>query len=795
MRKHFPTLLATLVYTAIYGSHAQADLVQQCMVGVPVFDRPLVEGDFNDLPVQIESNSSTLNYPSGATFDGNVTLEQGNRRLTADQVQLEQNQTDEQPEKEAKPERIVTATGNVVYDDNIVRLAGNKAWSNLNTKDAEMFETQYQLVGRQGRGDADKAALRDNRYLIMNNGTFTTCLPGDNSWSVVGSEIIQDNEEELAEIWNARFKIGSIPVFYSPYLQIPTGSKRRSGFLIPSFDYSSNSGIEIGIPYYWNISPNFDATFTPHFISDRGVQWQNEFRYLLGGVGTGLMQFDWLPNDRAYKKDYRNFDDNNDRWLFHWQHNGVLNNVWRFNVDYNKVSDSQYLNDLDTEYGESTDGYISQKYSVGYADQNWNTSLNVKQFQVFTTGGNSNAYRALPQLDITNYQYDLGPFDLQTYGQVARFTSTNDYNPKVTRLHIEPALSLPFYERWGTFNTEVKLLATHFQQDIPDGFAANYFSRTGLVAPNLKDSVSRVLPQYKINGKLVFERSTDWLADYTQTLEPQVQYLYVPYKNQSDIYIYDTTLLQSDYAGLFRDRTYSGLDRISSANQITTGVTSRMYDENLEERFNISAGQIYYFEAPRTGDESFAITRKESTGSLVWAGDTFWKINDNFSARGGVQYDDRLNSVSMGDVIFEYRHSDNKLLQLNYRYVNKNYISSMVKSYYGSGRVYQQDISQVGVVASYPLNANWAAVGAYYYDPKLEQTNDALIGLQYANCCWGVNVAFERKIVDWNKHGDQRSDYDNKFSFKIELRGLNNNQTLSTARMLSSNILPYQRSF
>lgn len=790
MRKQFPTLLATLIYTAIYGSYAQADLAQQCMVGVPIYDRPLVEGDFNDLPVQIESESSTLNYPSGATFDGNVTLEQGNRRLSAEQVQLDQT-----PVKNSKePERTITATGNVSYDDNIVKLTGEKAWSNLNTKDAEIFDSQYQLMGRQGRGSADKIALRDNRYMIMNNGTFTSCLPNDNSWSIVGSEIIQDSEEELAEIWNARFRIGPVPVFYSPYLQIPTGDKRRSGFLLPSGKYSSNNGIQVGLPYYWNIAPNFDATFTPNVIGHRGVQWQNEFRYLLGGAGQGLFEFDWLPSDRRYKKDMVN-DSNSDRWLFHWQHSGVMNEVWRFESNYTKVSDNQYLNDLDTAYGESTDGYISQKYSVGYADKHWDTALKVKQFQVFTTGGNVNAYRAMPQLDITNYQYALGPFNLQTYGQIARFTTESEHNPKATRLHIEPALSLPIYERWGTLSTEVRLMATHFQQSVPDSFAANYLSRTGNAAPHLEDSAHRVLPKYKINGKLVFDREMEWLPSYTQTLEPRFQYLYVPYKDQSNIYIYDTTLLQSDYAGLFRDKLYGGLDRIASANQITSGITSRLYDENLDERFNFSVGQTYYFEPSRTGDEYFTVNKKENTGSLVWAADSFWKINDELLVRGGIQYDDRLNSVSLGDIVFEYRQSDNKLLQLNYRYASQEYISAMVKGVDRSRAVYQQDISQIGAVASYPINNNWAAVAAYYFDPKLSQTNDALVGVQYANCCWGFNVSFERKIVDWNKSGDHRSDYDNKVSFNIELRGLSNSQTLSTSKMLTSSILPYQRAF
>lgn len=118
-------------------------------------------------------------------------------------------------------------------------LKGPKGWANLNTKDTNVWEGDYQMVGRQGRGKADLMKQRgENRYTILDNGSFTSCLPGSDTWSVVGSEIIHDREEQVAEIWNARFKVGPVPIFYSPYLQLPVGDKRRSGFLIPNAKYT-----------------------------------------------------------------------------------------------------------------------------------------------------------------------------------------------------------------------------------------------------------------------------------------------------------------------------------------------------------------------------------------------------------------------------------------------------------------------------------------------------------------------------------------------------------------------------
>ncbi|GAB7195111.1 hypothetical protein OS11_13830 [Dickeya oryzae] len=300
-----------------------------------------------------------------------------------------------------------------------------------------------------------------------------------------------------------------------------------------------------------------------------------------------------------------------------------------------------------------------------------------------------------------------------------------------------------------------------------------------------------MMPQFKTDGKMVFERDMDWAKGYTQTLEPRVQYLYVPYRNQSDIRAYDSTLLQADYAGLFRDRTFSGLDRIASANQVSSGVTTRLYDSALEERFNASLGQIYYFDRPRTGTNS-SLDQNDERGSLNWAGDAYWKFADNWGLRGGAQYDERLKSVTLGDAILEYRGGGERMFQLNYRFASSEYIQAMLPDITNPG--FQQGISQVGATASWPLSDRWAIVGAYYYDTKANQPADQLVGLQYNTCCWAVNVGYERKITKWNSTTNQ-SVYDSKIGFSFELRGLSSNYNLGTDKMLRNGILPYQRAF
>ncbi len=805
IKKRLPAILATLIGSALSGQSALAvDLKSQCMLGIPVYKRPFYKGDNRRLPVTIYADRAEGQYSDYAVFNGNVDILQGNSRLQADEVQLHQ----QQKAGESAPGRTVDAKGNVRYDDDRVILRGPKAWSNLNTKDIDVWNGDYQMVGRQGRGSGEQMELReDGRYTILQNGSYTSCLPGDNSWSVVGTKVIHDRDKQVAEIWNARFKIGSVPIFYSPYLQLPVGDRRRSGFLIPNMKFSNVSGFELMLPWYWNIAPQVDATITPHYIEKRGQQIQNEFRYLTV-FGTGVMDFDYMGSDKVYRDRirsgvYQGDADKNKRWAWFWQHNGIYNQHWRLGVNYTRVSDPNYFTDLNSAYGSSTDGYASQIFSLGYADTNWDATLSSKQFQIFqqTINERTNVYRAEPQLDFNYYHNDIGPFDSQIYAQIVKFTNVNSRYPTATRLHFEPMINLPLSNGWASLNTEAKLMVTHYQQGDIDW----YNRQPQRVDNHLDSTVNRVLPEFKTNGKLVFTRDMNWSPGYTQTLEPRVQYLYIPYRDQSNIMAYDSTLLQYDYNGLFRDRAYGGLDRINSANQITTGITTRVFDDELVERFNASIGQIYAFSHPHNGISKSYYNQNDTAvsdntrllddgdkGSVIWAGDTYWRINDSWSARGGIEYDSRLDDITQGNAVLEYRRDTDRMVQLNYRFTSPKYIKATLPNIRWPG--YQQGISQMGATMSWPISDAWSVVGAWYFDTKARQTADQLLGMQYSSCCYAVRFGYERKITNWD-YTRNESKYDNAIWFNIELRGLSANYGLGTNRMLREGILPYQRSF
>ena len=250
------------------------------------FTGEVVKGDVNNLPVYIEADKAEINQPTQAIYQGNVDLKQGNRHLVGNSVEVKQTGEGKQVQ------RWAYLRGGFDYKDNQINLLGNDASFNLDSKNGNVTDANYQLVGRQGRGKAQEIELGDN-YRLMKNATFTSCLPDDNAWAVDASEIRQHIKEEYAEFWHARFKVLGVPVFYTPYLQLPIGDRRRSGLLMPTVGHSSRDGYWYKQPIYWNIAPNYDATIAPKYMSRRGWQLNGEFRYLTP-VGEGKFAGEYL---------------------------------------------------------------------------------------------------------------------------------------------------------------------------------------------------------------------------------------------------------------------------------------------------------------------------------------------------------------------------------------------------------------------------------------------------------------------------------------------------------------------
>ena len=778
MNKNTYTLISLSILTALYSAESTADLAKQCLYGVPHFTGEVVSGNPNDLPVYIEADQAEITQPRSGIYKGRVDVKQGNRHLQSAEVEVQQQGSGD------NVQRYAFARGGFDYRDNQINLLGDDAKIHLNTKDTDVRNAHYQLVDRQGRGSAESVELRDD-YRVMKNATFTSCLQDDHSWSIYADEMRQHVKEEYAEMWHARFKVQGVPVFYTPYLQLPIGDRRRSGLLIPTLGHGSRDGSFYAQPVYWNIAPNLDATLAPKYMSRRGWQLNSEFRYLTT-LGEGQIAGEYLGDDRL--KDYDS--ENRKRHLFYWKHNAAFARDWRLDLNYTKVSDKRYFNDFDSAYGSSTDGYADQTGRIAYYQPNYNIAMFVKQFQIFDEVV-IGPYRALPQIDFNYYQNGLfgNKVDFKLFSQAVRFDNDSAQMPTAWRFHGEPSVNTTLSNRYGSMNLEAKLYATQYQQK----------KGRSDKAEDVESSVNRILPQLKIDLQSVLASSQTFISGYTQTLEPRAQYLFRPYKDQSNIgsklnsqylgFGYDSSLLQQDYFSLFNSRRYSGLDRIASANQVTLGGTSRFFDENKEERFNIAVGQTYYLEPSRIDENRDNRTEGSSSS---WAIEANWKINDLMRWRGGYQYDPQLGQVSLANTGIEYNPTKNNVVQLNYRYASKEYINQNLTA---EANRYNQDIKQLGVQVGWELSDHWAIAGRYYQDLALKKPVEQYLGVQYNTCCWSVGVGARRYVTSRQNQKNDDIFYDHGIGVTFELRGFSHDHKTGIENMMKKGKLPYLQAF
>ncbi|EOU2463069.1 LPS assembly protein LptD [Vibrio navarrensis] len=758
--QHFSrTFLAASISTALFVPYTQAqttlgDSVQE----MPTIDQCLVSAEENDANAPIVVHSDRLQAINGdkAVYSGDVEVIQGKKKITADSVTLHQQ------------EQVVVAEGNVTFNDGEVKASSSRVTNNMAQETFSLEDTQYQFLCQQGRGEAAYIAKTGQAVYQLQDGSITSCPADDNAWRLVASSIDIDQNEETATFYNPRFEVMDVPIFYVPYLTLPIGNTRKTGFLFPSVSYGSSDGVEAEIPFYWNIAPNYDLTLTTLYMQQRGVKLDTDFRYLTSQWGGGEIKSEYLPGDKKYAEE--------DRWGYQYKHDGIIDQQWLVKLDYSKVSDIDYFRDLKSDLGNREDGQLVQEGKVAYRSNSWDASVLVRDFQILLEDNNQ-PYRLLPQLEFNYYTPLWGRYvNFDVKGQLSHFNTLDKAKPNAVRAHIEPGLTVPLSTSWATWTTEARVLATYYQQEL------NKLEDPSLQA-QLDEQVTRVIPEVRSHARIFLQRDAQIFDGFTQSLEPQIQYLYVPEEKQDNIYNYDTTLLQTDYYGLFRSRKYSSIDKVAAANQLSYGASTRFFDDEYKERLNISFGQIYYIDKKTklTGNQ------EETSNYSSWAIETDFNYDDYLFYHGGIQYDIDLNSMQLANSTLEYQFKDG-FIQGNYRYVTREYIEDTI-SFDDLDTITRKGISQAGLVGSYEINRNWSASGQYYYDLTEEIDLEWMASLRYQSDCWYIGLTYTNQLVRWKNNvvGGDNNDpvYDTNIGVNFGIQGFaTKNRSYTAAKEL-----------
>ncbi len=615
---------------------------------------------------------------------GNVELRQNGQVISADHLRYGQVSKD------------VLAEGSVRIEQNGAVLRGPVLNLNLDSDLGEMNQPQYEFSENHSRGTASVLHIEGRKNYTFDDATYTTCPAGDDDWLLHMSSLDIDRTTQIGVAHNARVEFKGVPILYTPWMDFGLNDNRRSGFLGPTFGSTNKGGTEILVPYYWNIAPNFDATLAPRFISKRGTQLNNEFRYLEPNYG-GEVHYDILPNDRVSGMTRTNMS------LRHGQN---LGGGFGLGLNLNRVSDDDYFRDLSSLVSGTSQSNLLRDGVLTYGAGWWSASARVQRYQTLQDplAPIVAPYRRQPQLNL-NAKQTLASSKITLVSEYDDFRHETLVNGE--RLVIYPSASFPLSSDPGYYLTPK--LGVHYTQ---------YQMGTNNTS-SLPDA-KRTLPIFSMDSGMAFER--DWApsfgGDYVQTLEPRLYYVYIPYQDQSRMPVFDSAEAPFTFSQIFTENRFYGSDRVGDANMATLALTSRMIDnDGGTERLRVMLGERFNFTSPQVNLVSPTDNNSRSDILMGLGG----RLTRAWSLDSLLQYNPNQSHTEAYNVTAHYKPEAGKILNLGYRFTRDT--------------LHQADVS-----AQWPLYGRWMGVARMNYSLQDKRATETLAGLEYNQACWTMRL-------------------------------------------------------
>ena len=671
-------------------------------------ERAKEEAD-DQAPITLDADKTEASVSGQFVLSGDVVMKQGERTLKADHL-----------EYDAKSQRA-KVDGAVEYSDPLLIVRGSSGTYSP-TLGATFEGAQFELPERNARGSARHLSVDANGKVTLEDVAFSNCPQEDMAWQLQSKRIQLDTRAREGTGRGTKVEFKDFPLIYLPYMTFPIGPQRKSGFLFPNIGASSSSGAQLEVPYYWNIRPNVDFTARPIYYAKRGLDLGGELRYLTDNQ-HGTLEFNYLPSDDIAKRD---------RTRVQLEHVAELPGEWRFRIDAADVSDSRYFEDFSQGPEGTSIAFVERLAELTYRDEHFNIRGQLQQFQTIDA--------------------EL-PLDERPYARTPRLLASGDWGLA------SDALDYGFDAEFVNFDRSVGV--TGWRLDVAprvgyDWSAPGFFVRPSVgyrytqyglkdEAPGTDASPTRSLPFATLDAGLVFERDAGSRGQRRITLEPRALYLYTPYRDQSNLPLFDTGIPDLNFVELFRTNRYVGADRVNDANQISVGVTSRMFNSATGAQYiAVSLGQAYYFEPPRVVLPNEPVATRNTSDYIAQVSLTAYK---HWNLEAGIQWNPEDQRSERGQFRLQYRPDGDHVINLGYR-LQRNLIE------------------QTEVSAAWPINPRWNAYGRVVYSLRDDKSLERFAGFEYKACCWRLR-AVARRFVS-NRNGKQ----DTGVYLQLELNGL-----------------------
>ncbi len=561
------------------------------------------------------------------------------------------------------------------------------------------------------RGDAQMLFFEGESKKRLLKSRYTTCEAGSDDWYIKSGQLKIDDETKTAVATNATVEFKGVPILYTPWINFPYANQRKSGLLAPTWGTTTKSGLEVLIPFYWNISPNMDATLSTRELSKRGIQYSGEFRYLEENY-SGLDNIEYLPTDEMTKKD---------RYFARVKHQQNFGNGWSAGVDVARVSDSQYFSDLSTHIITTSQVNLLQQTNINYSGNTWQFGALAQKYQ--TLDNVSYAYERLPQLTLNgSKEWDWGGIT-RVQNQLVRFQANQNSTFDVksaTRFSTYPSISFPMNRSYGYVTPKIGINYTSYSLDSISSSPTQYGSNV----MSYDKTADRTLPIFSLDSGLFFERDMRIVnRNYSQTFEPRLFYVYIPYQDQSRLPVFDTGLTDLNMGTLFIENQYSGGDRINNANQISLSISSRMIDtDSGEQRLAATIGQRFYFDDQKVGLPNEVL--RSGTSSDFVASATARLVN-KWNLDGAWQYNTDTGDTIKANLGARYNPSPGKVLNFGYRFTKDN-------------------LEQLNLSTQWPLGNGFYGLGRLNYSLRDKSFIENIGGIEYDAGCWQSRFVIQR---------------------------------------------------
>lgn len=676
------TSLLSIFFASLLPVYSYAEDALCKVQSASVIDKDTFSADGK---IHLQSDKIELNEKSISRFKGNVVIQQKDKRIETQQAEYK------------KLTEQVEATGNVRLVTPTIQIKSESASFNLKSDQSTLQKSEYQSLNSRARGEASKIEMLNPNETKLSDATYTTCDPGNADWLLSASSITLDSKTHQGHAKNVVVRFKDVPFFYFPYLRFPLGEDRLSGFLFPYFGHSDEHGSELKIPYYWNIHPQLDATITPHYMSKRGTLLNTEVRYLTEN-NQGTLTTEYLNNDNV-------FNDNRER--VEWKHTSTPGLGWQAKAEYNYIADTNHLIDFSNDLYNTSTTYLARTADVTYNSTNWLLGIKAEDHQIIS---GTDPYKRLPQLTLNSrYAIKNNQINYAIQSEAVRFDHVDNAKVIGQRVHVKPSISLPYKSAAGFFEPKVSLQYTQYNLEQTAG----------------ETSLSRSIPTMSLNSGLFFERDTQFFDNsFIQTLEPQLFYVYVPYKDQSDLPVFDTSKYAFNVNQFFSDYRFNGIDRIGDDNRLTTALTTRFINQSDgKEVFMARVGQIYYFTDRKVQLPTVAVEMGSHSNIIaeLKTQPGNWKLSSQ------LEWDPEL------------KVTESSSSQVGYKY-NKFNISL-------AHRFQRDTLETREMKMNWELNSRWKINAEHLYDLREDHVVENLFGIHYEDCCWGLKLSTKERYL------------------------------------------------